>query len=314
MKNRIFTSAVLVLAVAAATAAPVAAQEAPPSQTKPFVDQTPQADAAPAEPAKPTATAKVVPELGMVITGGNTKTKTINGAITGHATAGDASLDAYFKALYGESRVFTVDPVVPTVSTSRMDKTAERWETGAKPAYNVHPRVYVFGTFDYVDDKFSGFDWVVTETGGLGFRVLDEEKLKLKLEGGPGGRHTRTSPAGGPPPTQIREDDFIGRAALNFLWQISDNASFTQDAITIFGPKAGGGIRTDSTTAVTAQLAGSLSLKASYNVVYVTDPPQVDHDQIATTATQQAKDVDSKVAINLIYTFNWDDAAGAKWW
>ncbi len=304
-----------------AAAVPAAAQEKP-SEAKQFVDQKPElaaeAPAAPAEPAKPSATAKIVPELGLTITGGNTKTKSINGAAVGNFTLGDATLDAYFKALYAESRVFTAVPPALTTSTSAMDTTAEKYETGAKAGYNVHPRVYVFGTIDYVDDKFSGFDWVLTETGGAGVRILDEPKVKLSLEGGPGGRHTRTLfvPAAPPNPAvnQIREDDFIGRGALNFLWQITDNAKFTQDAVSIFGPKAGGGIRTTANSALTAQIIGALSLKCGYSIAHVTEPPSLDHDKIATTPAQQAKDVDSTVTASLIYTFNWDNVAGAKFW
>lgn len=303
---------------------PALAQEKP-SEQKPFVDQKPELaaetpPAAPAAPVKPSVTAKIVPELGLTLTGGNTKTKSINSAVTGNFTAGEATLDTYFKVLYGESRVFTAVP--PSSSTSSMETTADKYEMGAKAGYNVHPRFYLFGTIDYLDDKFSGFDWVVTETGGLGVKVIEESKVKLSLEGGPGGRHTRTlfvkgDPLAVPPipdSPQERDNDFIGRGALNFLWQITDNAKFTQDAVSIFGPKAGGGIRTTANSALAAQIVGSLSLKLGYSIAFVTDPPKIDHDKIATTEAQEAKSVDSTVTASLMYTFNWDNQAGAKWW
>lgn len=256
------------------------AGEAPPAA------EAPAAGTPAAEPPPPPYTWKAAAELGLLLTTGNTKSTSLNAGTSGELAHGSFIHNGHFKALYTRS----FDQATRQTKTS-----ARRYELFGKSAYSLTRRHYLFGTGEYINDKFSGFEYQVTETGGYGIRIVDEEKVQFSLEGGPGGRHSKPFGA-------LRNDDFIGRAALNFLWKISDTAEFTEVASTIFGPKSGGGIITDSTTALSASIVGRLALKVAFNIRYLTDPPQ-DTSVVPPAPPLFKKDIDTRTTVNLVYTF-----------
>ena len=62
--------------------------------------------------------------------------------------------------------------------------TAERYLISGKSDYRLSDISYLFGTVDYEDDRFSGYDYRATEVVGYGRRVLNTETMTLELEAG----------------------------------------------------------------------------------------------------------------------------------
>lgn len=187
-------------------------------------------------------------ELGYVDTSGNTETESIIGSLKlqylGQRWSHELELSAYFSSDSGET-------------------TAERYVGALQTNYHISERGHIFGRGVYVDDRFAGYDYRVKEVLGYGHRIIDAEKVALKLEAGPGGRHSRTTEGD-------RDDELMLYASADFLWKISGSASFTEDITTEVGEN---GTQTESVTAVKTSMTDNLSLKVSYTVRHNTAPP-----------------------------------------
>ncbi|MEJ2323864.1 MAG: DUF481 domain-containing protein [Nitrospirota bacterium] len=187
-------------------------------------------------------------ELGYVDTSGNTETQSfivkLKAGYASERWSHDLSLEHYFSSDSGGT-------------------TAERYVATLQSNYHITPRGYVFGRAGYVKDRFEGYDYRVREVVGYGHRVVDTEKLTLKLEAGPGGRHSRST-AG------ERENELILYLSGQFLWKISAPASFTEDVRSEVGQK---GTQSESVTAVKVRVVEHLSMKVSYTIRNNTDPP-----------------------------------------
>jgi len=122
-----------------------------------------------AKPPEPT-TGNV--SLGLALTSGNKDTTTFN---AGYELKYDPKTKNVFKSsglfLYGKS-----DGEV----------TAEQYGLTFRDEYAVGPRAFVFGDFRYLHDKFKGIDYLLSPTGGVGYKVVDMPKTSLDVSGGLG--------------------------------------------------------------------------------------------------------------------------------
>jgi len=141
--------------------------------------------------------------------------------------------------------------------------TREQFLFAYEPNYDITDRLFAYGLGQYERDRFQGFSSRISASGGLGYRVIDEEKIQLSVKGGPAYR--RTSFVGGGSDSAL-----AGLAALDFDWQLAERLKFTQDASAYI---QSGNSTYISTTGLEAGLGGGLSARASYTVEHDTDPP-----------------------------------------
>ncbi len=205
-------------------------------------------------------------ELGAVVTTGNTETQTIN-------AKGELVNDREKWKHVGNLEV---------LNTSDKERTtAERYLLSAKSDYKIDEASYVFININYEDDRFSGYDYRVSETLGYGRNVIAKPNLTLALEGGPGARQSKLM-------TGESEDEFIVRLAGDLVWKMSENAEFSQDLSVEAGEEA---TITKSVSALKAQIVGSLAMKFSYTIKNISDVP------VNTEKT------DTETALTLVYSF-----------
>jgi putative salt-induced outer membrane protein YdiY len=126
--------------------------------------------AAPAPP-PPDWTGNV--SFGLALAKGNNDTLNVNG---GYELKFDPKSKNVFKStglfLYGES-----DGVADT----------EQVVVTARDEYTVHSRVFVYGDFRYMHDKFSGVSYLAAPTGGIGFKLVNLPATTLNVGLGGGG-------------------------------------------------------------------------------------------------------------------------------
>lgn len=144
-----------------------------------------------------------------------------------------------------------------------------RWQTN----YDLTERVYAFGVVLYEDDKFSGFEYEVTEGAGLGWRVFDRETLTWNLEAGPGGRHSKEEESG------KVENEVVGRARSKFFWKLSDSAELTNDTTFTF---SGDRLVSADTIALTTTIIGPLLGRLSFEVTHDSNPPDEETEELNT--------------------------------
>lgn len=213
-------------------------------------------------------------ELGALITSGNTEETNIS---TGFAVVHEVehwrnSLDA--SSNYSESDDET---------------TSEKYRASAETDYKFTERQYFFLRGAYEDDRFSGYRFQSSATTGYGNRVWEAgERSFLELSAGVGYRFNKLER-----PNDEGNDDeeeAITRFAGQFNYELSDTALFRQRLGTEVGVDEGDAI-TESETSLQSTITGNLSMKVSYLVQHLSDPPQ------------GSEDTDTELSVTLLYGF-----------
>lgn len=205
-------------------------------------------------------------ELGYVATSGNTDTQNLKAKL----------------GLANERYKWRHSLGLEGLSTSDNDTTtAERYQAFWQSDYKFAEFEYVFGRLDYETDKFSGYDYRVSETFGYGRRVLHHDNMTLDLEVGPGARQSKLE-------SGASEDEVILRLSGKYVWNINDNAKFTQNVSFNIGED---NTVSKSVTALQASVVNNLAMKLSFTVENTSDVPAgVDK-------------TDTETAVTLVYAF-----------
>lgn len=179
--------------------------------------------------------------LGYLATSGNTDSSSLNSGFTVEYASG-----RWHHALEGRA----------IKSSEEEQTTAEAYALGWKTEYNWTEHDYLFARADWRKDRFSGYDQQLSETIGYGRRLIDTGTHVLNAEVGAGARQSDLADG-------TSEDEAILRAGLDYTWQFSETARFTQ----VLAVESGSdNTFLESVSAVTASLVERLALVASYTI------------------------------------------------
>lgn len=164
------------------------------------------------------------------------------------------------------------------------ERTAEKYFYSNRLAYAYTKHNYAFGYASYEDDRFSGYDYRATASGGYGRRIYNEEDFKWDIEVGPGYRYSKLDEESGSDETE----ELILRAFTKIDWAISDTTDFSQSLSVESGDDS---TVSKSITALKSRINGYFSLKISYTVKYTDSVPD------------DKKHADEETALTLTYSF-----------
>ena len=204
--------------------------------------------------------------LGYLETTGNSETSTANGKVLLGYKSGkwqDSFLAQALKA-----------------STAGV-LTAESFAADVQSDYNFSDTNYVFGNISYLRDVFSGYERRTSEVVGMGHRLYNSDTQQLGMELGVGARQTRYT-------DETSDSEPVERAALNYLYKFDKTSSFTEDLSVEHGAS---NTLSQSTSALTVNLAGSFALSLSYTVTH------------NSTVLPGFKNTDTITALSLVYSF-----------
>lgn len=206
-------------------------------------------------------------EVGVILTSGNTSTQSTNLKAGVEHESDKLRNEAKFEALNVKG------------DTGRL---SERYVASGKSSYKYNALSYSYITAGGEHDPFSGYAYQVSGTLGYGHRFINSEKTTLDFEGGPGYRQTRVRGA----------EDAVGEGVLRlsgvFTHKLSKSAEFSEALESNIGEEL---TISKSVTAITAQVAGDLSMKTSLTVRHNSDVPA------------GVKNTDTETAVTLLYTF-----------
>jgi putative salt-induced outer membrane protein len=188
-------------------------------------------------------------ELGYTQLSGNTDSQTLIGKGRLTWLTGD-----WTHTLRGEVRNIARDG----------ETRAEQYRLSGRERYELDGPHYLFGFARWEKDRFSGYDWQATTIGGYGRDILEGDRHRLSLEGGPGYRHDRV---------EDREDGRLGVAygAMVYEWRFSEIARLEQE-LSVEGTDDNTTSR--SLSALTAKLNSRLALKVSHEIRDNSNPPE----------------------------------------
>lgn len=204
--------------------------------------------------------------LGYLATSGNTENSTLNTALELGYGTGDWQHTA---------KAFAVNASEDDATT------AEAYELGWKSELSLGDVDYLFGRLNWRKDRFSGYDTQFSQSVGYGRRLIQTDVHELNAEIGVGARQSDLVDG-------TSEEEFIIRAGVDYTWQFSETANFTQEVILESGDE---NTYLVSLTAVSAKLYEDLALVVSYTIKNNSDVP-VDRDNR-----------DTFVAVSLEYLF-----------
>ncbi len=141
--------------------------------------------------------------------------------------------------------------------------TRERIMAALESQYRFDDNAFAFGQFQFDRDRVQGVEQRYAISGGLGWTVVEQPDLRIALKGGPAYRYTRYRRDGD-------EQVITGLGAVDSRWTVASGIALTEQAQAL--------VATDnstftSTTALDANLIGSLSARLSYTLDYQTAPP-----------------------------------------
>ena len=144
------------------------------------------------------------------------------------------------------------------------DTTAQRWELRGQTQHEITDRAYAFGAGRYEDDRFSAYDFQASLSGGLGYKIIDNDRTKFWVQGGPGYRFAELADTG------ESEDGMIFRGDLGFDHQLTDTTKIVERFLVETGSD---NTYLQNDLGLEVSINGALALRLGYQVRHNTDVP-----------------------------------------
>ena len=155
-------------------------------------------------------------------------------------------------------------------------RTAEKYVGVGQLDYKFGERSYAFGRLKYEEDKFNGYNYESSFTGGYGNQVIKSDDMNMALEIGPGYRVIEDL-AGN------TEEEGILRVGEQFAWKFSKTAAFEQSLESEAGND---NTISEFKAALKSNLVENFAMKLTYTVKYTeTVPDDKEHADKETTIT-----------------------------
>jgi putative salt-induced outer membrane protein len=174
--------------------------------------------------------------------------------------------------------------------------SAERWDLRLQSDYTITTALFAFGALAYEDDRFSGFQYQASASGGLGYKLFDSNTTKLSAQLGVGYRVLR-------PETLLRDDnsgavtgripldrqsEVVGTAGIDFMHQFNSSTKLL-DKLIVEAGSSNTSIKND--LALEVKMSKQLALAVGYSVLHNTAP------------ADNVKRTDTITTMNVVYAF-----------
>lgn len=156
--------------------------------------------------------------------------------------------------------------------------TRNKYLAGYQLDYKFTPRFFAYGSFTWDKDTFAGIGRRFSESGGIGYSLLDTTTMKLDLTAGPAFRQTRYVAA-------PNENVTTAKLGVDYSWKVFEAMTLTEKAEWFIGNE----IR--SVTAVSIPVRGKLSAQAAFDVTRQDKVPA------------GRKQTDTATRLGLVYSF-----------
>jgi putative salt-induced outer membrane protein len=173
--------------------------------------------------------------------------------------------------------------------------TARRFFGQMKQSYDFAEHAYAFGMLAYESDRFSGYHYSVSESAGIGWRLIETGAFHLDGEIGPTFRQSLRRA------DQSRENLMLMRLGIIIAWRISPTAAFTNETAILASHErievttvAGGrreGLVTRNQSELTMPIIGDVAGRVAVRVNYTSSPPR------------DAAALDTRTQLGMVYTF-----------
>ena len=219
-------------------------------------------------------------QAGYIMSRGNSDTASANVKLDLNLLRNDWKHNLSLDGLFGRSAGIT---------------SSERWDARLQSNYQITAHMFSFAALSYQDDRFGGFQYQASGSGGLGYKFFDSEDTKLSAQIGVGYRSLR-------PELLIKDDvgtvidripletqtEVVGTAGVDFSHRFNASTRLL-DKLNAESGSSNTSIRNDLSLEV--KMNSRLSLAAGFSVLENTNPPA------------GLKRTDTITTLNLVYAF-----------
>jgi putative salt-induced outer membrane protein YdiY len=215
-------------------------------------------------------------EFGFIVTTGNTETTSVSAGLSATQEFERWSNTYLIEGLYKSD-------TIEDAAGEEFDRTtAQKFFASAQGNYKLeNPDHRLFAFASYEDDRFSNFKYQGTLAAGWNQKLWETETSAFDYSIGPGYAFAESQDG-------ESRDSAIVRGAFSYLWNVSETARFTQTFSTEYGSD---NVKSRAESALTAQIAGGLSLKVSI---------KFDHNSDVAPGVEK---LDTETAVTLVYNF-----------
>ncbi|KNC68581.1 DUF481 domain-containing protein [Pseudoalteromonas ardens] len=247
------------------------------------------AEEAPATKPKQEKTWDITSEVGAIITSGNTETTTLKGALKAKHNLENWRNEYKLDGIYKEDEIENDD------GERISERTNEKYSVSMQGNYKLnedHSHLFIYGSYD--SDYFGAYRSETVVSVGYGLRLLSLDTMYLDAEIGPGMKRfeyqddSTEVDENGNPLAGTTDNEVIGVAKVDFEWQVSDNARFTQVVGVEYGDT---NTKTTSESALMTKINGSLQMKVAYNITH------------NSTVDEGKENTDTETSLTLVYSF-----------
>jgi putative salt-induced outer membrane protein len=160
-------------------------------------------------------------------------------------------------------------------------RTAEEYRLSNRTDYKFDDSNFAFGEVNYVNDRFSGFDYRISEIVGLGRTFYDSDIFYWQGRVGIGARQDKLTDG-------EQENRPLFNLATDLEYTFSEWLSLTEDADISATTEA---TIIESETALKSKIIDQLALKAAFYIEHITDVPE------------NAVDTDTRTTVGVVYDF-----------
>jgi len=223
-------------------------------------------------------------DFGWVATSGNSETTNLNAQLGLEKETENWKHTANFSAVNSSSED----------SNGNDNTSAEKYAAKLQSDRNLSDRSYVYVKADYLDDRFSAFDYQANAGLGFGYKLIAEENMTLQFEVGPNYSKSKSQD------TSETTEETSYSVGEGFTWKFSDTAELVQYATYYAGDEVNtlkfGGF-------VASKLSDALSLKVGVEAIKIGGDQQDAAELAAELAGNEIDDTDTTTYANVSYSF-----------
>jgi putative salt-induced outer membrane protein len=219
-------------------------------------------------------------QAGYVMSRGNSDTDAANVKFDLNLLRNDWKHNLLLDGLFGRSTGIT---------------SAERWDLRLQSSYQINARLFSFAALSYQDDRFSGFQYQASASGGMGYKFINSDTTNLSGQLGVGYRSLRpellikdVTGAVIDRIAQQTQTEVVATAGVDFSHRFNTSTKLTDKLVSESG-SSNVSIRND--LALEVKMNKKLSLAAGFSVLENTKPPA------------GLKQTDTITTLNVVYGF-----------
>lgn len=144
--------------------------------------------------------------------------------------------------------------------------TLHRSSLRLRDEYNLSKRVFLFGEFGYLRDDFKDIQYALAPIGGVGYRLIANDRTTLSVSGGAGGYFEKNSYV------PVKKSGSVN-AGQDFSHKLTATSTLTEAVSTLWKMNDFGDSFTNFRVGVASTLYKKLELKVEFLDSYKTKPP-----------------------------------------